>query len=139
MKKLFKISFVLLLLLVLTTSCKKKGCTDPEATNYDSSASKDDYSCEYSYEFSYEVTGTANDYSVTLEGAPSGTVQYANVSSGWWYNWTRTGQGTRFLYLSAQNNTSAGSVTVKIIKDGVTIAENTSVGGYVIATVSGDY
>lgn len=139
MKKLFKISFVLLLLLVLTTSCKKKGCTDPEATNYDSSASKDDYSCEYSYEFSYEVTGTANDYSVTLEGAPSGTVQYANVGSGWWYKWTRTGEATRFLYFSAQNNTSAGSVTVKIIKDGVTIAENTSVGGYVIATVSGDY
>ncbi len=28
-------------------SCKKEGCTDPEATNYSSKAKKDDGSCEY--------------------------------------------------------------------------------------------
>ncbi len=31
----------------VTTSCKKKGCTDPDATNYSSEAKKDDGSCEY--------------------------------------------------------------------------------------------
>ena len=29
------------------TSCKKEGCTDPSATNYDPDAKKDDGSCEY--------------------------------------------------------------------------------------------
>lgn len=29
------------------TSCKKKGCTDPTATNYDSSAEKDDGNCAF--------------------------------------------------------------------------------------------
>ena len=28
------------------TSCKKKGCTDPAAANYDASAEKDDGTCE---------------------------------------------------------------------------------------------
>jgi hypothetical protein len=41
MKKLF---FVLLLAL-LCVECKKKGCTDSTATNYDSNAKKDDGSC----------------------------------------------------------------------------------------------
>lgn len=32
---------------VMSTSCKKKGCTDPEAINYDADAKKDDNSCTY--------------------------------------------------------------------------------------------
>ncbi len=30
-----------------TTSCKKKGCTDADATNYDANAKKDDGTCEF--------------------------------------------------------------------------------------------
>ena len=45
-----KKSILILAAVVATTaiSCKKKGCTDPTATNYSSEAEKDDGSCEYS-------------------------------------------------------------------------------------------
>ena len=38
-----------------TTSCKKKGCTDSKASNYDANAKKDDSSCLY------DTTGTDGD------------------------------------------------------------------------------
>ncbi len=88
-------------------------------------------------DYKYEVSGTAGDYSITCEGAPSGTVQYSNVGSGWAYTWKQT--GTRWLYMSAQNNTDNGTVTVKIIRDGKVVAQQTSSGAYVIATVDGTY
>jgi hypothetical protein len=88
-------------------------------------------------DYKYEVSGTAGDYSITCEGAPSGTVQYSNVGSGWAYTWKQT--GTRWLYMSAQNNTDSGTVTVKIIRDGKVVAQQTSSGAYVIATVDGEY
>ncbi|MDP4797825.1 MAG: hypothetical protein NWR50_03090 [Crocinitomicaceae bacterium] len=40
-----------------TVSCKKEGCTDETATNYDSKAKKDDGSCEYEVA---PVAGTVN-------------------------------------------------------------------------------
>jgi hypothetical protein len=42
-----------------------------------------------------------------------------------------------FVYLSVQNTDAAGSVTCRILVDGVVLSENTSTGGYVIATCSG--
>jgi len=45
-------------------------------------------------------------------------------------------QGT-FLYISAQNDSSSGSVVVKIIVDGVVFKQSTSSGAYAIATASG--
>ena len=48
MKKSYLFITVLLLSIGVTTvSCKKKGCTDSTATNYDSKAKKDDGSCVY--------------------------------------------------------------------------------------------
>jgi hypothetical protein len=44
------VNFGLMLVTALTmsvVSCKKEGCTDPEATNYNSKAKKDDGSCTY--------------------------------------------------------------------------------------------
>jgi len=47
-----KSSFILLVVAlgvatVFTTSCMKRGCTDPEAINYSEEAEKDDGSCSY--------------------------------------------------------------------------------------------
>lgn len=41
------------------TSCKKEGCTDPDATNYDEKAKEDDGSCEYAV-VNGEVTKSGN-------------------------------------------------------------------------------
>ena len=93
--------------------------------------------CKKDNVYSYQVSGTANNYDVTIEASPSGTAQYSNVVSGWKYTWTQSGQ--RFLYVSAQNNNDNGTVTVSIIKNSKVIATNTSSGAYVIATVDGTY
>lgn len=42
-----------------------------------------------------------------------------------------------FVYLSVQNTDAAGSVTCRITVDGTVISENTSSGGYVIASCKG--
>lgn len=49
MKKTILISGALIFTLTVgLTSCKKEGCTDPTAINYDTAAQKDDGSCEFS-------------------------------------------------------------------------------------------
>lgn len=46
--KFFKILILLLVITNFTTSCRKtRGCTDPEALNYNPDASKDDHSCYF--------------------------------------------------------------------------------------------
>lgn len=44
------------------TSCKKKGCTDPTATNYSSEAEKDDESCQYA------PAATTKDLTLNISG-----------------------------------------------------------------------
>ncbi|MEJ6637343.1 MAG: DUF4856 domain-containing protein [Crocinitomicaceae bacterium] len=56
MKKLLLL--LSLIVLVSLASCKKKGCTDPLANNYNTEAEKDDESCIYDLAPSYSVPST---------------------------------------------------------------------------------
>lgn len=59
MKKIF---YTLFLSLIVIAGCKKEGCIDSTATNYDSDAKKDDGSCTYA------STNTGNTNSSTNNG-----------------------------------------------------------------------
>jgi len=71
--------FTFLILLVFSLSaCKKKGCMDPDAYNYNESAKKDDGSCEYppSSEITFEFTNTFNE--TTLTSTQFNQLNYTN-------------------------------------------------------------
>jgi hypothetical protein len=82
MKKVEKTSklFLMLLLGVATvaTSCRKEGCTDPEATNYNADAKKDDGSCEYqgTNQGSVEITSSTTELSGKMHGVLEGGKTY---------------------------------------------------------------
>jgi hypothetical protein len=71
-----KYFFYLLVISIVITpmaSCKKKGCTDPTAANYNAKAKKDDGSCTYNETPSYSVPTT---YAFTNSNGAS-TVNYS--------------------------------------------------------------
>lgn len=66
----------------------------------------------------------------------SANLPMKNTAGGTGLTFTNFHSGD-FVYLSVQNQDAAGSVTCRIVVDGVVISENTSTGGYVIATCKG--
>lgn len=90
----------------------------------------------------YEADGVGTaEGSITLE-APTGTQQVKAAlplrtkagATGLTYPGFKSGA---FVYLSVQNQSASGSVTCRILVDGTPISENTSSGGYVIASCQG--
>jgi hypothetical protein len=74
----------------------------------------------------------------TLNGSEQGVtnlpLKAKNGSTGLTLPGFKTGA---FVYLSVQNRDASGSVTCRITVDGYVVSENTSVGGYTIATCKG--
>lgn len=69
----FQLFGMVALALLATTACKKKGCTDPNASNYSKSAHKDDGSCHY--EPAYSIPST---YAFT-DNSGHATVDYTDM------------------------------------------------------------
>lgn len=92
----------------------------------------------------YKVEGTTKQASITYENANGDTSQQSDIdvpltrkidhTEGLVLSGMKKGA---FLYISAQNSEEYGSVTCIIEVDGVRVKENTSRGGYTIATCSG--
>lgn len=81
------------------------------------------------------VTGSGRSGMLTLETENGGTSQ-AVVDLPFSGTSTTFHRGD-FLYISVQNQQPAGSVTCRITVDGKVVSENTSDGGYTIATCQG--
>jgi len=97
------------------TSCKKKGCTDSKATNYDSEAKKDDESCKFPPPPPVVTTCISDNHTGTYTGA--GTL----------LNVPNTNMTVVFTKLSCVTcKIESGSVT-----ENVTEVEESSDGGFV--------
>ena len=94
------------------------------------------YGCEpLAWDVEYRVSGSGGSFDVTISNEDDGTSQFDNVSSGWKHSFSTT-DSDHFLYVSAQNQNSTGSVTAKIYVDGREKKKSTSNGAYVIASCS---
>jgi hypothetical protein len=90
----------------------------------------------------YEVTGTASGIDITIQNPSGNTEQHNDLSVPLGTKDGRKGlhmtfRSGDFAYLSAQNTGESGSVTCRIVADGVVIESATSRGAYVIASCSG--
>lgn len=99
-----------------------------------SSSPSSSYSTPTTYKVVYKVTGTATRASLTYNNQQGGTEQ-KEVNIPW--EGRLTVKKGAFLYISAQNDGSTGSVTCEIWVNDVKWKESTSSGAYVIATCSG--
>ena len=73
-----KIIAIAFLAILSVTSCKKKGCTDPEAYNYSDEAKKDDGSCSYEAPYTIPTTYSFTDASVNTTVNYSGQTERLN-------------------------------------------------------------
>ena len=72
---------ILVGIISLNYSCKKKGCTDPTAENYSAEAEKDDGSCTYPTEASVKINFTHNFNGSTVEQSDFDMLKYTNADA----------------------------------------------------------
>lgn len=137
MTNLVKIAGIVLLgSTIAFTSCKKKGCTDPKATNYSSKAKKDDGSCKYS------TVTTPNNPSVPSETKAMFLANRHNDKETFTVNTELTTQiiaskGTKILIpKNAFEYPSGGIVTGNVTVDVLEVHTQSSMIWYGMPTMS---
>ena len=79
-------------------------------------------------------TNCASGANLTFTNEDGNITQRSNQGNDWYYGFVpRRGQ---FLSILAQNNCGSGFITVKVVRNGRVLEENTSTGAYVIADVN---
>jgi len=87
----------------------------------------------------YKVSCTTGLVDLTIENKDGGVSQFDDMATPWSYSFEvdNPEYGYFFVYVSAQNQQSSGTVTAQIYVDNSLYKTSTSTGAYVIATASG--
>lgn len=83
----------------------------------------------------YTATCNSGVMDITIENENGGVSQFSDVSSPWTYAFTS--EIYKFVYISAQNQQSSGTITTEIKVNGIVWKNGISSGAYVISTSSG--
>jgi len=109
--KLFKTFAIALSLIAILSGCYKAGCTDLQATNYDSKMKKHDLSCTYTGDMVFWTTVAVRDSLINLghvmlrfelEGELVDSMATASFSAG---TGTCGGAGTKTIHRIFDDNT----------------------------------
>ena len=135
MKKILLFSFLGLL---AVTSCKKKGCTDPAANNYNADAGKDDGSCTYdpvgptyNVPTTYEFTDANGNNTVSYGGQTARLDMLGEMTS---YLKTANGSNTSpatldaATLLSMYDNSYTGWGDQNLVNNGKQLKSKTALG-----------
>jgi hypothetical protein len=135
MKKTLLLLLVPAVLVGSFSSCKKKGCTDPSATNYNEEAKKDDESCTYvpiislngPAQITIELGDTYEELGATATNKDGSTVNVVIEASSDEVNTAVT--GTYTITYSATNDYGKSSVTRTV---NVVVGSSSWVGSWVV-------
>ena len=113
-----KMKLLLISTILLTAiACKKEGCTDPIAINYDDKADKNDNSCEYKKTTDELITEACTDFdnAFIIETPNKGTLQMT-FGTDTDYEIRATGSGTELstLWFDTSSKKYSGSMTLPL-------------------------
>ena len=96
-KSTLLLSAILVLFAITFDACKKEGCTDPTAKNYDEKADKDDDSCEYEEPTATAPCDAGIEFCMSYGGTnKSGDADFTEINSTRYRVYWTTGSGNAY-------------------------------------------
>jgi len=120
MKKLKLVLMALPITLLLMSSCKKEGCTDPDSKTYNADAKKDDGSCQYEGNSVLWYNETTSNYlqddgAITLTYYVDGVVVGSSATSVYWTGSPDCGQNGSITITKDLGDVKSKSYTYSVI------------------------